>query len=308
VSPDDTSILVTGGGGMVGRALRARLSGATYLTRHDCDLEQPAEVRAVFDRIRPKVVVHLAALVGGIRDNVSRPYDFVFRNVMINSSTVQAAIECGAEYFIGVSSTCAYPDRVTEYPMREDQIHAGPPAPENLPYAYSKRLLGVTLDAAMRQFSLRSATLYPCNLYGPHDSFHPQKSHLVAALIRKVREAELSGAASLPLLGTGRPLRQFMFVDDLARVIADFSGRRIAGNYNVATPENLSVDAIAAIVQAAMGSTLPREYSGDLDGQFRKDASSDALLGVIPGFRFTPLAEGVRTTCEWYLGQQGERV
>ena len=286
---------------MVGKTLRGILPGVLYLTRKDCDLEDGAAVRRLFADLRPSAVVHLAALVGGIQDNVSRPWDYMIRNTLINAHVVQSAVETGVEYFLGLSSTCAYPGTVLEYPMTEDQLHLGPPAMENLPYGYSKRLLGVSLDAASRQCGLKSAVLYPCNLYGPHDSFDGHRSHLVAALIRKVWNARRDGLAELPMLGTGRPLRQFMLAGDLARAIAGFLEGRIPGHFNVATPENLTVDAIADTVQRVMGFNVPRRYSGDLDGQYRKDASSDRLLAVLPDFTFTPLAEGVKQTYEWYL-------
>lgn len=297
---NSATVLVTGGSGMVGHALRTLLPDGRYPSRAECDLEDWPSTRTAFRNIRPSVVVHMAGLVGGIQANVAQPWDFVTRNVLINTHAIKAALESGVEYFVAVSSTCAYPNEVPQYPMHEDQLELGPPAKENLPYGYAKRLMSVSLGAAAAQHGLASAVLYACNLYGPYDSFDHHKSHLVSALIRKVDEAKKSGAKELPMLGTGRPLRQFMYVDDLARVIARFVPGRIRGHFNVATPEILSIDQIAETVQSVLGYCVPRSYSGLLDGQFRKDASSDALLKQLPDFRFTPLAEGVRKTWEWY--------
>lgn len=294
-------ILITGGGGMVGRALRSHLPDAIFLTRAECDLEDRAAVADTFRRHSPDIVIHLAALVGGIQDNVSRPWDYTVRNTLINTHTVSSALEAGVTYFVGVSSTCAYPDVVAQYPMTEDQLHLGPPAQENLPYGYTKRMMAIALEAAAKQHGMASAVLYPCNLYGPWDSFDLRKSHLVAALIRKIHGAKVDNAAELPMLGTGRPLRQFMYADDLARAITIFVEQRPTGNFNIATPENLTVDAIAEVVQEVIGLPVPRKYSGTLDGQYRKDASSAKFLSVCPDFAFTPLAEGVRKTYDWYL-------
>lgn len=293
---------------MVGRSLRALLPEAVYLTRGHCDLEDSSATARAFAELRPDVVIHLAALVGGIQDNVSRPYEFVHRNVLINTNVLHAALAAGTRHVIGVSSTCAYPSTVDQYPMHEGQVHAGAPAMENLPYGYSKRLMAVALDAAAKQFGIRATVLYPSNLYGPHDAFEPQRSHLVAALIRKVSDAKREGWTELPLLGTGRPLRQFAYVDDLSRAICNVVATGTVGHFNVATPENLSIDQIAAVVQDAMDCRIPRVYNGKLDGQFRKDASSDAFLALFPDFRFTPLAEGVHKTCRWYLENHMEKT
>ena len=295
------NVIVTGGNGMVGRALRPYLPDAEFLSRADGDLEVLSTARGLFANTRPRVVVHLAGLVGGIQDNVSRPWDFVLKNILINTNAVQAAVESGVEFFIGIASTCAYPNRVAEYPMREEQLHDGPPAPENFSYGYAKRLLAVELDAATRQCGMSAAVLYPCNMYGPHDSFDRKKSHLVAALIQKVHAAKVANQDKLVLLGTGRPLRQFMYAEDLARVIGEFVHRRTPGHFNVATPENLTVDVIAETVQRALDCQIPRVYTGRLDGQERKDASNRKLMSILPDMRFTPLDEGVRRTYEWYL-------
>lgn len=294
------NIVVTGGAGMLGRALRQHLPSAVYLTRGDCDLEDLTATRETMRRLRPSVVVHLAALVAGIRENVARPYDFVVRNSLINTHVIQAAVESGVEYLIAISSTCAYPDHVDSYPMVEEQLHAGPPAAENLPYGYSKRLMSVEVDAAVRQFGLHAAVLYASNLYGPNDDFDPQRSHLVAALLRKVHEAKIRGDREIDLMGTGRPRRQFLFVDDLARVIAFFLGLRPCGHFNVASPENLTVDEIATTIQDVVAYPVSRRYSGALDGQSRKDVSNARLLKVLPEMHFTPLRDGVEATYKWY--------
>jgi GDP-L-fucose synthase len=294
------NIVVTGGGGMMGHALRGYLSSAVFLTRSDFDLEDLSATLEAIRRLRPTVIVHLAALVAGIQENVARPYDFVARNTLINTHVIQAAIEAQVQYIIAISSTCAYPGEVDSYPMVEEQLHAGPPAAENLPYGYAKRLMSVELDAADRQFGLRAAVLYASNLYGPHDDFDARRGHLVAALIRKVHEAKVRGDREIQLIGTGRPKRQFLFADDLARVIASFVALRQCGHFNVAPPEILTVDEIAATVQEALAYPVPRWYSGTLDGQYRKDASSARLLEVLPEVRFTSLEDGVKATYAWY--------
>ncbi len=294
-------VVVTGGNGMVGHALRTFLPDAVYLTRKDCDLEDFEAARQVFTKLRPTVVVHLAAMVGGIVDNVARPYDFVYKNLLINTHAIQAALEAGVGHFVACSSTCAYPGTVPEYPMHEGQFHLGPPAIENLPYGYAKRVMAVALDAAAKQYGIKATVVYPSNLYGPHDTFDLQRSHFVPALIMKVADAMKQGWTEMPMLGTGRPLRQFLYVDDLASAIYRLVETGTEGHFNVATPENLSIEEIAAVVMDSMGCKLPRVYNGRLEGQYRKDASSAALLSVFPDFPFTPLRDGVAKTCDWYL-------
>jgi len=285
---------------MVGRAVRERLPDAIFLTRQDCNLEDASAVRRVFGSIRPTVVIHAAALVGGIKINAAKPYDFFTRNVTMNSNVTDAALAVGVDYLVAVSSACAYPKDVS-YPVREEQLHLGEPAVENAGYALSKRSMSFQLDAASRQYGLRSVALLSSNLFGPHDRFDLQSGHFIPALILRVHDAKVRNKGHLDLLGTGRARRQFMYVRDLAEVIVRCLELKPVGDLNVAPPENLTIDEIAAAVQEALGSDAKRRYSGTLDGVMRRDLDTTRLQTVLPELRFTPFADAVRATYESFL-------
>ena len=147
------TILVTGGSSMVGKHLQKILPKAIYLNSKECNLQNLEQTSKLFKQIKPQAVIHLAAKVGGIMDNIKNPVNFFDDNILINTNTVKATYECGASKFIGVLSTCIYPDKLkkSEYPIAEEMLHNGPPTPTNFSYGYAKRCLAVQLDAYNKQ-------------------------------------------------------------------------------------------------------------------------------------------------------------
>jgi len=304
-------IVVTGGSGMVGTALRERLGEGVYLCSDDVDLRDGVATRETFGRLWKEetieTVVHLAGRVGGIKDNAEHPYDYFRDNVLINTNVIDVCVALKIGKLLALSSTCVYPKDADRYPLDETMVHDGMPEETNRSYGYAKRMMQVQIDAAREQFGLDAVVLYPSNLYGPGDHFDLQRGHLVPALIRKMHEAKAAGRDSISLLGTGKPLRQFTFVDDLAKVIAACLEREgLSGDFNFATPENLSVRDIAATVAEVVGYRGRLDFQGDLDGQFRKDVTSDRLEAVFGKFDFTPLAKGAAATYAWYQQMENQ--
>jgi GDP-L-fucose synthase len=211
-------ILITGGSGMVGKSLKKLLPSATYLSSSDCDLTNESEVISLMTNTKFDVVIHLAAKVGGIIDNINKPDDYFTDNIQMNTNIVKWSRITGVNRFIGILSTCIYPDKVDTYPMTEDMLHQGPPTPTNFSYGYAKRCLAVHIDASNTQYGTKYQYLTPCNLYGENDKFG-ENSHFVAALVKKIVKMEQDGGKTLGLFGTGKPLRQFMHSDDLANII-----------------------------------------------------------------------------------------
>jgi GDP-L-fucose synthase len=285
-------ILVTGGSGLVGKHLQDILPEATYVSSSAYDLTDMVSVKEMMIDFEPDIVIHLAARVGGIMDNMKYPVQYLEENILMNTNVLKACHEFNVEKVISILSTCIYPDVVDTYPMKEEDLFNGPPAPTNFSYGFAKRCMAAHIDSYVKQYDKKWCYLIPCNLYGEHDKYEEHHSHFVSALIKKIYEAE----DSIELWGTGKPLRQFMYGRDLARVIKYFIDNDVVGNYNVAPDWVHSINEIAEIGKnACLKDKLVVNYDNTKpDGQFRKDVDSSKLLSILKDFRFTPLEEGIK--------------
>ena len=240
----------------------------------------------------PEHLIHLAAKVGGIQDNISKPAEYFDNNVLINTHILRASKQFKVKRFTGILSTCIYPDVVEKYPMKEKDMFLGPPTKSNFSYGYAKRSLAVQIDAYNKQYGTKYNYLIPCNLYSEHDNFNNEsKMHFMTALLKKIK----SSKETLNLLGTGKPLRQFMYAGDLAKIIKGVIENKITDSFNVAPSENLSIDEMANISLNILNKNLKIKYSKpELDGQFRKDVSNKKLRNIFPDFKFTDLKTGIK--------------
>jgi GDP-L-fucose synthase len=286
-------ILVTGGTGLVGKHLKEILPDAFYLGSKDCDLTDIKKVRWMISSYTPDIVIHLAARVGGIQDNLKYPADYFDDNILINTNIVKVCKEYDVKRFIGILSTCIYPSVVDNYPMTEEDLFIGPPPPSNFSYGYAKRCLAVQIDAYNKQFGTKYNYLIPCNLYGDYDNLHNEnKMHFITALLNKIRNSKDN---SLHLLGTGKPLRQFMYAGDLAKIIKLVIENNITESFNVAPDFNYSIDEMARVALNVTNKNYNIIYDRpELDGQYRKDVSNKKLLKLFPDFKFTQLKEGLK--------------
>src|SRR5262245_42841943 len=217
-------IVVTGGSGFLGRhvvaALTARGCGSVLVPRKSVyDLTREAAVARMYADMRPDIVVHLAAVVGGIGANREAPGRFFYDNVMMGAMVLEQARTSGVEKFVGIGTICAYP-KLAEVPFREQDLWNGYPEETNAPYGIAKKMLLVQGQAYRAQYGFNAIHLLPVNLYGPHDNFDPASSHVIPALIRKCVDAVDSGAAEIICWGTGNATREFLYVDDCAEAIA----------------------------------------------------------------------------------------
>lgn len=292
-------ILVTGGTGMLGKSLSKYVDGI-FLGSSDYDLTQFEQVNECFKKYKPRIVVHLAAKVGGIINNNNHQYDFYIENTRINTNVIDACVNNSIDKIIAISSTCVYPSNLKHYPATEEVVNEGMPEKTNLSYAYSKRMMKVQLDAAYNQYGLLSSIIYCSNMYGPHDCFDVEKCHLIPALINKIYISKKSDDNSVELYGTGNPLRQITYVDDVAKIINQFIKNKYYGDFNVSIDENMSVREIAHIVADVIGFKGNINFNGRLDGQYRKDVSCKKLYKLIDKFEFTSLHKGVEKTYQWY--------
>ncbi len=284
-------ILVTGGSGLVGKHLQEILPEATYISSKDYDLTDSLHVHKMFYLNRPDMVIHLASRVGGILDNINYPVDYLEQNILINTNVLQHCHMFNVPKVISVLSTCIYPDVVDVYPMKEKMLFQGPPPSDNFAYAMSKRCMATQIDSYVKQYNKEWSYLIPCNLYGEHDKFEEHNSHFVSALIKKINEAE----DNIEVWGTGKPLRQFMYAGDLARVIKYMIDNNVVDNFNVAPDYVHSIEEITKIGIKACSKELKINYDKTKpDGQYRKDVDSSKLISVMKDFKFTSLEDGIR--------------
>ncbi len=293
-------IIVTGGSGMVGRSLKKIMPNAVYLSSKDFDLTSQNQICEMFNKIKPDAIVHLSAKVGGIIDNINKPGEYFTDNVLMNTLLIDHAYKNGVKRFIGMLSTCIYPDVVDSYPMSEEKLHCGPPPLTNFSYGYAKRCMAVQIDAYNKQYNLNYQYLTPCNLYGEFDKYG-DNSHFIASLIKKIHFAKTNKKSSITLFGTGKPLRQFMHADDLARVIKYCLENDVYENMNVSIEENLSIEEMANIALSACDATnLTILFDSNFpDGQFRKDVSNAKLKSIIPDFQTKDLHTGIKQTYQY---------
>ena len=284
-------ILVTGGSGLVGKHLKDILPDAVYISSKDFDLTDINRVDAMLDFFRPKVVIHLAARVGGILDNIEHPVDYLEENILMNTNILKKCHEFNVDRVISILSTCIYPDIVDTYPMVEEDLFNGPPTPTNFSYGFAKRCMAAHIDSYVKQYDKKWSYLIPCNLYGEYDKYEEHHSHFVSSLIKKIYESN----GEIELWGTGKPLRQFMYGGDLARIIKYMIDNDVVGNFNVSPKEVYSIDEIANIgKKACKKDKIAVNYDNTKpDGQFRKDVDSSKLLSVFKDFKFTTLEEGI---------------
>ncbi|MEA2820425.1 MAG: GDP-L-fucose synthase [Bradyrhizobium sp.] len=303
------TVFVAGHRGMVGGALLRRLASedVKLLTaaRSEVDLRDQAAVNKWFAARRPQVVFLAAAKVGGIAANNKLRAEFIYDNLIIATNVIQAAHINGTEKLMFLGSSCIYP-KLAAQPLREDSMLTGPLEPTNEPYAIAK-IAGIKMVEAYRsQYGSDFINAMPTNLYGPGDNYHPEYSHVVAALIRRFHEAKEAGISNVVVWGTGTPRREFLYVDDMAdaciHLMKTYSDQELV---NIGTGEDITIAEFARVVAATIG------YTGDIsfdlskpDGTPRKLLDVGRLTGL--GWRArTPLVDGIKLAYQAYLTESG---
>jgi GDP-L-fucose synthase len=294
---DYHKVLVTGAHGMLGRHLQKILEQALCPNKKELDLLEFDSIDRFLSIHKPEMIVHAAAKVGGIIDNISYPYDFFEQNTLINTNIIKAAIKHGIPRFLGLSSTCAYPDSVANYPMLENNFHDGPPAPSNFAYGFAKRAMCVQIDAANKQLGTKYNYILPCNLYSEFDSLYDTtKMHFITSLLYKIAFAEINKRSYIEVFGTGAPQRQFMYAGDLAKIIKLIIDNNIYYSFNVAPEDsNHSIDYMTKEILSILGKKhLEIRYNNEKpDGQYRKDVSSKLMRHIIGDFKFSSFKQNI---------------
>jgi GDP-L-fucose synthase len=295
-------IVVTGGSGLLGNYLKKILPEAIYLSSKDYDLTNQNDVEKLFRDLSPDCVVHLAARVGGIFDNIHHPYEYFEQNILMNTLMVKFSKNNNVKKFIGILSSCIFPDVVENYPMEEGDLHLGPPTQTNFSYGMAKRALAVQIDSCNKEFGTEYSYISPCNLYGDSDKDDEDKSHFVTALVKKIYLANKNNDESITLYGDGTPLRQFMHAYDAANVIKTVIEEDIKESFNLATKENITIGDIAKIALDATNSGhLKIEFDiTKPNGQQRKDLCIKKFDELIPNYKFIELKEGIKNFYQTY--------
>ena len=273
------SVYVAGHRGMVGSALVRRLASEDVklvtVDRREVDLCNQAAVFDWFAKVRPQVVFLAAAKVGGIVANDTLRAEFIYDNIAIAANVIHAAHQNGAEKLMFLGSSCIYP-KLAPQPLREDSVLSGPLEPTNEPYAIAK-IAGIKMAEAYRsQYGCDFINVMPTNLYGPGDNYHPEMSHVVAALIRRFHEAKVAGAGSVVVWGTGTPRREFLYVDDMADACVHLMKTYSAAELiNIGSGEDITIAEFARVVAAVVG------YRGEISfDTSRPDGTPRKLLDV----------------------------
>ncbi|KAK9876262.1 hypothetical protein WA026_012561 [Henosepilachna vigintioctopunctata] len=306
---DSKLILVTGGSGLVGKAIEELVTLQKrenekwiFASRKDANLCDYKATKDLFTKYKPTHVIHLAAKVGGLFDNISNNLDFL-DNLHINDNVLQASYETGVKKVVSCLSTCIFPDK-TNYPIDETMVHYGPPHDSNFGYSYAKRMIDILNRAYYQKHGCQFTSVIPCNVFGPHDNYNLKSGHVIPALIRRLYDDITAGKTQFTVYGSGKPLRQFIYSKDLAKLFV-----WVLFEYNEIEPIILSVDESEEVSIQHLAREVAKafDYNDEIvfdttkaDGQYKKTASNAKLRSYLPNFEFTPFSIAVKESVDWY--------
>lgn len=305
-------VVVTGGAGFLGKSVVRQLidrgceeNNIVIPRSAEYDLTEKEAIVSLLKKSSPDIIIHLAAVVGGIGANRDNPGKYFYDNLMMGVQLIEQARVLNVGKFVAVGTICAYP-KFTPVPFKEEDLWIGYPEETNAPYGLAKKMLLVQSQAYRQQYGYNSIYLLPVNLYGPYDNFNPQSSHVIPALIKKCLEAKENGDKFITCWGTGGATREFIYVDDAARGIL-----MAAEQYNSSEPINIGTDSeiaikdLVALIAKLVGFTGEIRWDKDKpDGQPRRRLD---ITRAKKEFNFAPeisLEEGLKRTISWYVNQR----
>ncbi len=306
------TILITGGNGLVGSAIKSVTSDYDYsvfeehkfiyLNREECNLTNYCDTINSFMKYKPNYVIHLAANVGGLFKNMEQPVQMLEDNLLINMNVVKASHEVGVDKLVACLSTCIFPD-IVNYPITEKDLHNGPPHHSNAAYAYSKRILETLCESYRKQYGDNFICVVPTNIYGQFDNFNLKDAHVIPSLIHKCYLAKESGTDFI-VSGSGKPLRQFIYSKDLAKMIMmillDYDEKEtiiLSPNEN----DEVSIEYVARRIAKEFDYETRIIFdTTQADGQYRKPASNEKFMKKNPYFEFTSFEKGLHETVQWF--------
>jgi len=303
-----SKILVTGAKGFLGTAVTHRLRKDKSREviplegRKQWDLTNQKHVDYILKEFEPNVIVHLAAVCGGIGINREQPGKFMYDNLSMGMNLIESCRKYGKlDKFVMVGTVCAYP-KFTPVPFKEDDLWNGYPEETNAPYGIAKKTLTELLIAYHKQYGFESTNLIPVNMYGPYDNFNPSSSHVIPALILKVDRAMQVGKGNIELWGTGQASREFLYVDDCALAIdKSIETQTTPHPINIGTGSEISIKELATMIAKMMGYEGTISYNSDFpDGQPRRCLDVNNAFKVLGFEAKTKLYDGLKNTISWY--------
>lgn len=304
------TILITGGTGLVGNGIKYisnnfKKYNFVYISSKDYNLINLDETKNMFEKYKPNYVIHLAACVGGLYKNMNNKVEMFEKNLILNYNVVKCSHDYNVEKLISCLSTCIFPDDVT-YPIDESMLHNGPPHNSNDAYAYAKRMLEIHCKAYRENYGDNFICVTPTNIYGPYDNFDIENGHVLPSLIHKCYLAKKDNI-DFVVRGSGSPLRQFIYSQDLAKLIMIvLESNDNESNIILSVPEEdeASIKDVATMIARAFNYedriVFDTNYS---DGQFKKTVSNKKLLNKINNFDFTNIEDGIITTVQWFINE-----
>ncbi|KAJ3392896.1 GDP-L-fucose synthase [Lobulomyces angularis] len=317
LNEENVVILVTGGSGLIGKALQrvitsedtekkfSKRSGENwiFLSSADGDLRDQDQASSIFKKHKPSYVIHLAALVGGLYKNMKFKADFYRDNMLMNENILHLSKVYNVKKVISCLSTCIFPDKTT-YPIDEKMIHDGPPHESNYGYAYAKRMVDIINKVYNEQYGCQFTSIIPTNIYGLHDNFSLEDSHVIPGLIHKCYLAQKNNTP-FTISGSGSPLRQFIYSKDLAELLV-WTLREYKEIepiiLSVGEEDEITIKNVAEEIVKAMKYTGKVDWdTSKADGQHKKTASNLKLRSYLPDYKFTNFSTGIKETVEWFL-------
>jgi GDP-L-fucose synthase len=301
-------ILITGGSGLVGNAIKNISKDYNkyqfiFVSSKDYDLTRFEDTQEMFEEHHPNYVIHLAAYVGGLYKNMNNKVEMLEKNLMINYNVIKCSHDYHVEKLISCLSTCIFPDKTT-YPIREDMLRNGAPHDSNYAYAYAKRMIELHSRAYRENYGDNFICITPCNIYGPYDNFSLEDGHVLPSLIHKCYLAKKNNEDFI-IRGTGKPLRQFIYSYDLAKIIMILFDKNINDdNIIISSPEEseISIETVGRIIaknyEYEHRIIFDSNYS---DGQYKKTVSVDKLKNIIGDFQYTSIENGIHDSVKWFI-------
>jgi len=308
----DKKVVVTGGAGFLGKAVvgeleRKKCPYIFVVRKKDYDLREAPDIKCLLRDTTPQIIIHLAAVVGGIGINRENPGEFLYDNLIMGTQMMEQSRLFGIEKVVLIGTICAYP-KFTPVPFKEEDLWDGYPEETNAPYGLAKKMLLVQSQAYRQQYGFNSIFLLPVNLYGPGDNFFPDTSHVIPALVKKCIDAKRKNEATISVWGTGKPTREFLYVDDAARAIV-----LAAEKYNRSDPINIGAgfeisikDLVSLIVHLTSfkGKVIWDRTKPDGQPRRRLDVSkAKRKFGFQARMKFE---EGLKKTIAWYESRPQE--
>lgn len=305
---DISTILVTGGTGLVGQAIKEqknKLYGSSifiFLSSKDCDLRIYEQTEQIISHYKPDAIIHLAAQVGGLFKNMNNKVQMFEDNIIMNYNILKASHNNNIQRVISILSTCIFPDKI-QYPINESMLHNGPPNYSNDGYAYAKRMLEVQSKMYQENFNRDYICVIPTNIYGPHDNYSLEDGHVIPALIHQCYLSKIQNKKFI-VKGSGKPLRQFIYSYDLADLILwvlfNYS-KRDNIILSVGKEDEASIETVANLIAREMKYENIEFDTNFSDGQFKKTVDNSLLKSILPYYSFTPIEEGISLSVKWFI-------